>query len=258
MLLDAAALRGQHLYLLLHLTSSRERLTRLLGLWGADTGFTLPDRLPELPPAAAEIPDLERLAIERRLDVQAARQEAAALAHSLGLSRTTRFVNVLELGPVRKNETGEPRARGYEISLELPLFDWGTARVARAEASYMQALRRVADAAVTARSEARERYLGYRAAWDLARHHRDHILPLRKQISDEVLLRYNGMLASTFELLADAREQAAAVNAAIEAQKAFWTAHASLEEALGGPVAHTPAPATVPAPAPASHKEHAQ
>ena len=113
----------------------------------------------------------------------------------------------------------------------------------------MQSLRRVAETAVNARSEARERYLAYRAAWDLARHYRDNVLPLRKQVSNEVLLRYNGMLASTFELLADAREQATAVNAYIEAQKEFWSAHASLEEALGGPVAHA---------APASHKEHTE
>ncbi|MET0983729.1 MAG: TolC family protein, partial [Telluria sp.] len=157
--------------------ASRERLTRLLGLWGADTGFTLPERLPELPASAAEVPDLERLAIERRLDVQAARLDAQALAQNLGLTRTTRFVNVLELGYAGKSETDAPSSRGYEISLELPLFDWGTARVARAEATYMQSLRRVAETAVDARSQARERYLAYRAAHDLARHYRDNVLP---------------------------------------------------------------------------------
>lgn len=216
-------------------SASRERLARLLGLWGQDLGFTLPERLPELPAAPAELPEVERLALSRRLDVQAARQDALATAADLGLSRTTRLVNVLELGLERKSETGEPRARGYEISLELPLFDWGGARVARAEGVYMQSLRRVAETAVNARSEARERYLAYRAAWDLARHYRDEVLPLRKTISKETLLRYNGMLASTFELLADARDQAGAVNAYIEALKDFWSLDAELQRALGGP-----------------------
>lgn len=176
--------------------------------------------------------------------MQAARQEAAALADSLGLSRATRFVNVLDLGLERKSESGEPRSRGYEVSLELPLFDWGGARVARAESVYMQSLRRVAETAVDARSEARERYLAYRASWDLARHYRDEVLPLRKKISGEVLLRYNGMLASPFELLLDAREQAGAVNATIDAMKDFWLQEAELQLALGGPVAP-------------QHKEHA-
>jgi hypothetical protein len=42
-------------------------------------------------------------------------------------------------------------------------------------------------------------------------------VPLRKQIAEENLLRYNGMLIGVFELLADARAQIASVNAAIEA-----------------------------------------
>jgi len=232
--------------------TARERLVRLLGLWGQDSALTLPERLPDLPAAPAQIADLERRALANRLDIAAARQDSAALASSLGLSRSTRFINVFELGAVRKSETGMPAARGYEVAIELPLFDWGQARNARAEALYMQSLQRVAETGINARSQARERYLGYRAAWDLARHYRDEVLPLRKRISHEVLLRYNGMLASSFDLLSDAREQAGAVNATIDALKEFWSAHVDLEEALGGPVAQGAQAA------PSQHKEHAQ
>jgi outer membrane protein TolC len=97
----------------------------------------------------------------------------------------------------------------------------------------MQSVQRVAQAAVTARSEARESYLGYRSAWEVAAHYRDHIIPLRKRISQEVLLRYNGMLLSTQDLLTDSREQAGAVSSYIEALKEFWTAQAQLEATLG-------------------------
>lgn len=214
--------------------AAREHLTRQLGLWGAQAGYTLPERLPDLPAQPVELTGIERLALERRLDVRAARAAAAGTAADLGLTRTTRMVNVLDLGYASKSETGEARSEGYEVSLELPLFDWGSARVARAEAVYMQAVSRVAASAVNARSEARAGYLGYRASHDVARHYRDYVIPLRKRISDETLLRYNGMLASPFELLADAREQAAAVHAAIEALKDFWLAEADLEAALGG------------------------
>jgi outer membrane protein TolC len=211
--------------------AARERLARQLGL--VDGQFTLLERLPDLPAAPAELRDIEELALDQRLDVQAARQQAASTAAALGLTRTTRFINVLDLGYVRNTGADTPMGRGYEVTLELPLFDWGGARVARAEATYMQAVNQVAQAAVTARSEAREAYQGYRSAYTLARHYRDDVIPLRKQISKEVLLRYNGMLASTFELLADAREQAGAVNATIQALKDFWIAHATLEAALG-------------------------
>jgi outer membrane protein TolC len=214
-------------------TAARERLTRLLGLWGDNAAYRLPERLPDLPPAPTDFADVERIAISQRLDVQAARQEALASASSLGLTRSTRFIDVLDLGYASNTATGVPAARGYELTLELPLFDWGGARVARAEAIYMQSVNRVAETATNARSEAREAYLGYRSSYDLARHYRDNVIPLRKKISDETLLRYNGMLASTFELLADAREQAGAVNAYIDALKQFWIAHATLEATLG-------------------------
>ena len=68
----------------------------------------------------------------------------------------------------------------------------------------------------------------------MARHYRDEVIPLRKKIADEILLRYNGMLASPFELLLDAREQAQAVSSYIDALKDFWLADAALDGALGG------------------------
>jgi outer membrane protein TolC len=211
--------------------AAREALARQLGL--PDGQFTLPDRLPDLPAAPAELKDIEQLALAQRLDVQAARQDAESTAAALGLTKTIRFINVLDLGYVRNSGSDVPMGHGYEVTLELPLFDWGGARVARAEATYMQSVNKVAEAAVSARSEARQSYQGYRSTYELARRYRDEVIPLRKQISKEVLLRYNGMLASTFELLADAREQAGAVNAYIQSLKDFWIAHATLEAALG-------------------------
>ena len=214
--------------------ATRERLTRLLGLWGEQTGFTLPERLPDLPPAPIDQPDIERSAMAQRLDVQGATLAAEQTAKNLGLTRTTRWVNVLEFGAVRNSSNELPTQRGWELGFELPLFDWGDARIARAEAVYMQALHRAAETAVNARSEVREAYGNYRSAYDIARHHRDELVPLRKQIADENLLRYNGMLIGVFELLADARTQVASVNASIEALRDFWLAQADLEMALIG------------------------
>ncbi|QBE67608.1 TolC family protein [Pseudoduganella lutea] len=230
-------------------TAARERLTRLLGLAGTDAQYRLPDRLPDLPEAAPELADVETVAMRDRLDVQAAAKDVEHTAASLGLVRATRFINVLELGALREREGGEPVQRGYELTLEIPLFDWGTARTRRAEAVYMQSANRLAQAAIDARSEAREAYHVWRTSYELARHYRDVVIPLKKQVSDETLLRYNGMLLSTFELLADAREQRVAVAAAIEAQKAFWIADADLETAIGGRPRAVPAtPAATSAP----------
>ena len=214
--------------------ATRERLVRLLGVWGLQTQFSLPARLPDLPPAPLERPDIEQLALAERLDVQGARLAAQQTASNLGLTRRTRFINVLELGVVRNSSNEAPTQRGWEVGFELPLFDWGGARVARAEAVYMQAVHRAAQTAINARSEVREAYTGYRSAYDIARHHRDELVPLNQRIAEENLLRYNGMLIGVFELLADARTQIASVNAAIEALRDFWIAQADLDMALIG------------------------
>ncbi|MFN0184660.1 MAG: TolC family protein [Aquabacterium sp.] len=214
--------------------STRERLTRLLGVWGPQTAFTLPQRLPDLPPAPLDLPDIEQMALAQRLDVQGARLAVEQTARSLGLTRRTRFINVLELGLSRNGSNEAPTQRGWEIGFELPLFDWGDARVARAEGIYMQAVHRAADTAINARSEVREAYTGYRSAYDIARHHRDEMVPLSQRIAEENLLRYNGMLIGVFELLADARAQIATVHASIEALRDFWIAQADLDMALIG------------------------
>jgi outer membrane protein TolC len=214
--------------------SARERLTRLLGLWGTQAAYRLPERLPDLPGSPKDLPDIERLALSQRLDVQGARLVTEQTARNLGLTRTTRFVNVLELGLVRNSSNEEPTQKGWEIGFEIPLFDWGGARVAKAEAIYMQAVHRAAETAINARSEVREAYGAYRSAWDVAKHHRDEIVPLKQRIAEENVLRYNGMLIGVFELLADARSQVASVNAALDAQRDFWLAQADLDMALVG------------------------
>jgi len=227
--------RAQH-----QAVAARERLTRVLALSGEQLGFRLPERLPDLPAAPAEAKDAEQTAMDKRLDVLMARRSTESMARSLGLTKTTRFVNVLQAGYQNQSTTGEARSNGYEIELELPLFDFGSARVARAEASYMQAVHRTAQVAINARSEVREAYSAYRTAYELARHYRDEVVPLRKRISEENLLRYNGMLASVFDLLADSREQIGSVTAAVESLRDYWVAETQLQTALAGrsPAAH--------------------
>jgi hypothetical protein len=48
------------------------------------------------------------------------------------------------------------------------------------------------------------------------------------------MLRYNGMLISVFDLLADAREQVGAVSAYIDALRGFWISESDLQAAFNG------------------------
>ena len=219
--------------------AEREKLTRLMGLWGGDATYQLPERLPDLPKALADKGDIEATALRERIDVRSARDESAYVARSLGFTRATGVIDALEIGVVRNthfdNASGERETtRGFELELPIPVFDWGQARSRRAEATYLQSVARVRDVAVRARSEAREAWTGWRSAHDVAKHYRDEIVPLRKFIADETQLRYNGMLASVWDLLGETRNHIAAVNNAITAQRDFWIADTDLHTALTG------------------------
>jgi outer membrane protein TolC len=237
-------------------SAEREQLGRLLGLSGDAIGYQLPERMPDLPGQARTVNDAESDAMANRLDMLMAQKELAGLASSLGLTRATRFVNLLDLSYLHNTSESGERATGYEIELQIPLFDWGGARVAKAEAMYMQAVQRAAGAAINARSEVRQAYVAYRTAYDLARHYRDEIVPLKKRISEEQMLRYNGMLISVFELLADAREQILSVNAAIEAQRDYWIADSALQAAMTGMGSAPARPSASAAPAAAGPVQH--
>lgn len=219
--------------------AERETLTRLMGLWGQDAGYRLPERLPDLPREVADRGDVEATALRERIDVRAARDESRHVASSLGFTRATGVIDALSLGVVHNShfdDAGGERSttRGFELELPIPIFDWGQARSRRAEATYLQSVARVRDVGVRARSEARQAWHGWRTAHDVARHYRDEIVPLRKFIADETLLRYNGMLASVWDLLAETRNHIGAVNNAIAAQRDFWIADTDLQTALTG------------------------
>ena len=221
--------------------AAREALVRLLGLTDAQaTQLKLPDRLPDLPKGVRAPDIVSSTALEQRLDVQLARGQLDAAGKAQGLNLLTSLVDV-ELDIIRSttfdNGGGVGQAspkRGYELGIRLPIFDWGNARRDAMNAQSLAAANRYESTVRGATSQLRESYSAYRTAYDVARHYRDEIVPLRKTMAEENLLRYNGMLIGVFELLADTRDQISSVVAAINAYQQFWLADAALNASMTG------------------------
>jgi outer membrane protein TolC len=115
------------------------------------------------------------------VDLQIARIEVDALAKSYGLTEATRFINLLDVAGVSRtqSESGGTHGTGggVEVDLQVPIFDFGEARLRQAGETYMQAVNRLSEKAVNARSEARDAYQSYRSSYDIARHYRDEVVP---------------------------------------------------------------------------------
>jgi outer membrane protein TolC len=219
-------------------TSARERLARLLGVWGGQVDFKLPKALPALPRSPKSLPNIEVEAVGRRVDLQMALIELDLLAKALNLTEATRFVTLLDLAGISR-KTKEPegtpfRQRGFDLQLQIPIFDGGEVRVRQSAESYNIALNRLTEKAVNVRSEARDAYRVYRSTYDIAGHYQREVVPLRNIISDEAQLRYGSMQIDVFALLAEAKLRIAAQRASIDARRDFWLAHSDLRSAVDG------------------------
>jgi outer membrane protein TolC len=215
--------------------ATREALVRTLGLDDALAAkLTLPARLPDVPAQPLAEVTVAQAALDQRLDVQIAKASVDAVGKRYGFDTARSYVNAMHLAGVRNSATGKPPQRGYELELTLPVFDFGDARRLAGQASYLAATQRATQTAVEATSQVREQYANYRKAHDLSQLYRNEIVPLRKTIADETLLKYNGMLIGVFDLLAETRAQIGSVIQAIDAERDFWLADAALQATMLG------------------------
>jgi len=220
-------------------TATREELVRFLGLDEAQAqALTLPKRLPDLPKQALEPQVVGTQATRARLDIRLAQSALAASAKSQGLTTVTSLTDIeltARSNTQFDNATGARSSpRGYEIGIRLPIFDWGNMQRDAMNARTLAAANFLEATVRTAGSSLRESYSAYRTSYDIARHYRDEVVPLRKVIAEENQLRYNGMIIGVFELLADSRDQVNAVTAAIGAEQQFWLADAALKASMIG------------------------
>ncbi|KST60007.1 transporter [Methylobacterium sp. GXS13] len=225
--------------------AERERLTRLLGLWGREADFKLPNGLPSLPGRLTSGQQIEAEAMRKRTDVQAARFELQSLVGQYGLNQASGFVSVFDVGFAnqytrsRTVDAGGARTdrsslNGYSADVVIPIYDFGTTAVRGAKETYLAAANRLAERAVNARSEVREAYQRYRGQYDITRHYQTSVLPLRRTILDQSLLQYSGMLLDVTTLIVDARARIVSNIQAIEAQRDFWIAATDLKAATVG------------------------
>lgn len=225
----------------LEAATAKEQLARLMGLWGTEVDYFVPDALPPLPGGLRSTAGIEARALRERVDLEVARLSLAATAQAYGLTDATRVLTDLEVIAgaelEREDEDGEIEEEvtpQVELEFQIPIYDTGRARLRKAELSYLQAANVLAEAAVAVRSEARIAETRYRGTHAIARQYRDVVLPLRRTIDEESLLANNGMITSTFELLADVRAGLGSQLDAAEAKHQFWLAAANLNAAIYG------------------------
>lgn len=213
--------------------AARAALAQVLGLpVGGD--WQVPSRL-RLPPdhdgePAALIAD----ALEARLDLAAARTEAALQADRRGITGWTRWLGDLDVGYEWERETDGTRLRGPTLGLEIPLFNQHRDQILRADAQWQMALSDVRRLTFTVENEVRAAHAAVTTARERVREYRDVLIPQRKEIVARAQEQVNFMLIGVFELLSLKRDEYDAIQGYLEALRDYWLARADLRLATGG------------------------
>ena len=219
------------------LQERRERVNRLMGVFGNDTQWQIADRLPDVPEDAPDLEDIETRAIEASLDLAIAGQRIQTAGRQLGITETTALVPHAELGVEAERQHGD-WAVGPTLKLPIPLFDHGQARLARTRAELRQQQERYTALAVEIRSLARQTREQLEANEDIASHYQQVILPLRQRLTNEAQLQYNAMAVGLIELLRARERQIMAGERYIEALHDYWVARAKIDQLLRGRTPH--------------------
>jgi cobalt-zinc-cadmium efflux system outer membrane protein len=140
----------------------------------------------------------------------------------------------MEIGAAAEKEPGDPWKVGPSVSVPIPVFDQGQARVARGAAELRRAQQEYYALAVRIRATARALVERVRGAGDRALFFRDIVLPLQERIVSEAQLQYNAMQLGIFELLRDRQQQIEAGAEYIEVVREYWMARAEILHLMSG------------------------
>ena len=213
---------------------AREHLNKAMGLWGPRTAWRMSGRLPELPPAEVSLERLESTAIEKRLDVGAARRELQALDYATSMVKTTRWTGVVNVA-VEAGRLRDSRriSFGPSVALEIPLFDQRQAAIARLEAFKRQAENNLQALAVEARSDVRSARVRVGTARSLVEEYGKGLVPIRENIVRSSQQQYNAMLLGVYQLIQAKQSEFDAYREYIESLRDYWIARSDLERAVG-------------------------
>lgn len=216
--------------------ASHEHLNVLMGLWGTATRWTMQERLPSVPEQMLDLSNIEGVAVKNSLQLAIIKHEISRAAQRAGLANATAFINDLEIGFSTERDDG-----AYEDAMmfefNLPIFDMGQARQARAKAEFQQLRARYVEQAIMIRSSARNAASQIKISRERERFMREVLMPLRERITNAMQLEYNGMQVGVFGLLMTQQQQIATAQNYIIALRDYWLARTDAGQVRSGGMA---------------------
>ncbi len=213
-----------------------EGLARLMGLSGTPAIEQLSTRLPTalpMPKALTMPPNAEAQALAQRPEHQWKGQQVEREVQAVSEAQWRRWAQARD-GLLQGQIDQAP-----QWTAGMAMGDHALAKAVEARAAWEREGRAIGSTVRQAWNR-----LEQARALDVLMH--EQRLPLQQRAEQETLLRYNGMLKSTWELIDAAQARLSAQADALQARQAHWLAHADWHTLMAGgdiTLASTPAPA---------------
>ena len=217
----------------LAVAESREELNAIMGLWGKDVSWRISSRLLEVPAEPDEFVNLEKIAIEKSIDLSLTRQKIIAIGMQLGIAKATALVPSLDLGAEFERAASD-WATGPLIGFEIPIFDRNQGKVALAKSELRRRQQEFHALGVEIRAAVRAARHRLTSVRRTALFYQNEILPLRRKIVEQVQLQYNAMQVGTPRLLLAKQQEIEAGQGYIQSLYSYHVARVELEQILAG------------------------
>ena len=177
--------------------------------------------------------NLEKIAIEKSIDLSLARQKIIAIGMQLGIAKATALVPSLDLGAEMERAASD-WATGPLIGFEIPIFDRNQGKVALAKSELRRRQQEFHALGVEIRATVRAARHRLTTARQTALFYQNEILPLRRKIVEQVQLQYNAMQVGTPRLLLAKQQEIEAGQGYIQSLYSYHVARVELEQILAG------------------------
>ena len=201
--------------------STRERLISLIGLNSSGGRYAFSAKFFASIGRKTYRNERASAGFEDRFDVKLARLDYELALAASGIENVSTYTD-LEIGirNDRINDGGSiSNKRGYELEVEVPVFDWGGAQRNALQAEVLVKQQNFKQVTLAAASGLRDAYNSYRTSFDIAQHYQKQIIPMHEVLLDEANYNYNGMIIGVFELLEAGREKSIADKKCIDANQ---------------------------------------
>ncbi len=208
-----------------------ERLRTMLGLKPEQSFMDETIQIPDLPNENLVIKELEKKALNHRLDLLMKRQEIKTLEQSQHLAGLGVLPDI-EVGYNQESEPSGSKLKGVVVEGQVPLFNRKQAERIGIKASIETSKHQLDAMEQQALLEVRLAYQSLITSRQVVEAYKE-AMPIYQKMIKETLYEYNFMLTDVFHLLEAKQAELETKKEYADALKGYWVSRIELENAVG-------------------------